>query len=837
MFKPYLAELGFGMLLSRPQRTSYSRRICYITAFLQVSRQRPGPRRPPPRLLAVQPAKLARTTLPKPPRIKFCPPPPQIAAQAVVVPEALGYLKNLTWFDMWAPAEPLPAYRLAALHCLLAIGHTSDVTSPCSRIALTSEQLISSLERFVPNASRCTAYFLASRIPAFIKAVELDPLWRAPGTSVDTLMEELRDGELINLGSDVERRAAMLRRLPMTFRTWQSLGSILSLFPQSEQPAQLDLLASAYLPNSWTQPFQSRCAELNRLLEGAEHVWRQALDPADGPPLTGDQVIELLLADRRQFEPRRGMALPEYDGAAPGSSRGDAAGANLALKDETMQRALHAPEFVSFQNGPLSSIDVDSEGGRHDILDYAYSSGSLLITHFLVFDPKFLRTRSEVFSTLHHVMGDRLDFFSKCQATDPTTGVVPELLQSWLWSSTQMDLFQRGNFTKVNWVNRPDGALSLLELNNVFFANVSRDQWWKVKSVVELIRDFGGTTFSAFGYPAAADAGYTWAAFCDHHIRWIEEADALPPGQATEWLEFGARAVGQALTQMGLAHLANLNSSDPASRSLTYVLPFDCRYTRELASKRTNAMPLLQLQRAFPGLLPQATPRLLLGVRASGGGSTTSSARARPSAGSNSRGNNSAHPAASNGAVGNRGRATNTGRGGGRGSARGSPHAPAGRGAGSAAGRGSSSRARPNASSSSRARAPSVTHAAAAGGPGSRAHLAVWLVANTSLMIAYRVYDVAAIAQAFGIPPVSRCWPVLLSTKPADEPMQLCPHHSKPAHGNMASAAHSRPSAAGLDWAQVIQANSRPPTKDERRRSPAAPPPAAHGLSAKRARP
>ena len=83
---------------------------------------------------------------------------------------------------------------------------------------------------------------------------------------------------------------------------------------------------------------------------------------------------------------------------------------------------------------------------------------------------------------------------------------------------------------------------------------------------------------------------------------------------------------------------------------------------------------------------------------------------------------------------------------------------------------------------------------------GSMAAVAKWSQDKKSLSMGSDRFDIEGIAASLSLDEEASkqvCWPVLLTSKPADDRMAVCPCPGKPGHENRNSSAHKAP--AGFD--------------------------------------
>ena len=312
----------------------------------------------------------------------------------------------------------------------------------------------------------------------------------------------------------------------------------------------------------------------------------------------------------------------------------------------------------------------------------------------------------------------------------------------------------KGRISEIGWFG-PLGALGLMNLDaSEPFLGCPPDQLYIVESVLEQIIPFIKATMIAAGWAAEATGGYTLVALFQKqlsHLKWIRKQGELEIGTL---LPHAQKTFVEALRECDASHVRMLAHPEPAEAKLSWHLAFDGPYDKELKTKVTGALPIIQLRRAFPGLLPPSAPRSLAGVCLS----------------------ETAAPATDGGGK-KRGKGADKG-GGGGGSA-------SGGGGGGGSGDG------------------------AAKAPGSLKAVVTW-VDEYHMRLGDKIYDTGAIADFYSLDK-DHCFPVLLSTKKANHALSLCAHWGEPGHTSLASEKHVTPK--NFDFAYVCRHLAKPAPK------------------------
>ena len=441
------------------------------------------------------------------------------------------------------------------------------------------------------------------------------------------------------------------------------------------------------------------------------------------------EVVNLLKIEEAEWKGAGGAAATVADGSLDATGR--AAASLRGVTDAALRRAILEDVEFNAVAETIATLDLETNEGRASALETALLSGLSIFQRFFA-NPGCLTTKHAAFAALMLCLSELPGYLGRAQATDLTTGEVPELRDGWLFHTDQVDKLFKGRLSEIAWFNSPHGALGLMNLDaSEPFLNCPVDQLGIVEAVLEETIPFVRATMIAAGWAAESRAGYTLAGVFERqlaHLRWIrkqgemEVASLLPHAQA---------CFTQALADCEASHLRMLSHPEPAVAKLDFHLAFGGPYDKALAEKTKGAAPIIFMRRAFPNLLPPSTPRSLAGVRLEA--ATAAAASATPAVGNQS------------------GKGGKGGKGGG------------------GKGKGEESTAQ----------------------PGSLKGV-VWWADATHMKLGTLVYDTTAIAKHYSLD-ADHCFPVLLSTKKGGAALALCPHWGEPGHTSLTSAKHVTP--------------------------------------------
>ena len=465
------------------------------------------------------------------------------------------------------------------------------------------------------------------------------------------------------------------------------------------------------------------------------------------------EVIRLLKIEAAEWKDANGADAPGGYKDGDGLALGRAGVSLRGVTEAALRRAILESDTFLQVADEIAALDLETNEGRSSALESALLSGLSIFQRFFA-NPSCLATKHAVFASLTLCLSELPAYFGGAQAVEPGSDAVPELRENWLFDATQCDLLFKGRISEIGWFG-PLGALGLMNLDaSEPFLGCPPDQLYIVESVLEQIIPFIKATMIAAGWAAEATGGYTLVALFQKqlsHLKWIRKQGELEIGTL---LPHAQKTFVEALRECDASHVRMLAHPEPAEAKLSWHLAFDGPYDKELKTKVTGALPIIQLRRAFPGLLPPSAPRSLAGVCLS----------------------ETAAPATDGGGK-KRGKGADKG-GGGGGSA-------SGGGGGGGSGDG------------------------AAKAPGSLKAVVTW-IDEYHMRLGDKIYDTGAIADFYSLDK-DHCFPVLLSTKKANHALSLCAHWGEPGHTSLASEKHATPK--NFDFAYVCRHLAKPAPK------------------------
>ena len=487
-----------------------------------------------------------------------------------------------------------------------------------------------------------------------------------------------------------------------------------------------------------------------------------------------EEIVEALL---REVATVTSGGAPSTSASAAGASS-SASGEPLhgALRDDAIQAALTAPQFRQCALA-MAAVDLDTEEGRREAFDAAFSSGSALIVRLLSHGSAVLARRHPLLASLHEVRGELYAYFNYCQVVDKATGTVSSRARRWSWTEednsddTQLALFLRQKYAAMDWVNAPLGALGWKSVfTGQTYKLVDPKDHYVILSVLKEVSRFGDRTFTAFGFPSDVPAaqGYSWKTFFAFYMEHLELATNL--NSRTEqynWLEKADKQCRAALRCMGNEVRRRLESASPVSVVFGALLPHDAAPIQALREQQQTLSKLADFREQFDWLRgEEATPvgvdelPLLSERRPPASGS-----RAARSARSPSR-SRSPSPLLSSG----RKKAAVTFAGGDDSDddppAKKAKREGGSRGKGKAGGgdkRGDDGESQPS-------------------------HM--WLTPKKLLFVSGKVWDIPATARSLKVAVGAKCWPVVLSRRTARNKMSECERRGQPGHRKLNDAAH-----------------------------------------------
>ena len=457
-----------------------------------------------------------------------------------------------------------------------------------------------------------------------------------------------------------------------------------------------------------------------------------------------------------------------------------------ALRDDAIQAALTAPQFRQCALA-MVSVDLDTEEGRREAFDAAFSSGSALIVRLLSHGSAVLARRHPLLANLHEVRGELYAYFNYCHVVDKTTGVVSSRARRWSWTEednsddTQLALFLRQKYAAMDWVNAPLGALGWKSVfTGQTYKPVDPRDHYVILSVLKEVQKFGDRTFTAFGFPSdvPASQGFSWKTFFDFYMEHLELATNLHSrAEQYSWLEKADKQCRAALRCMGNEVRRRLESASPASVVFGALLPHDAAPIQALREQQLSLSKLADFREQFDWLRGEAsTPiqvdelPLLSERRPSLPGAR--SARAAPSSPRSRSRSPSPLPA-----VGRKKASVSFASGGDS-----EDDGPA---------------KRPKRDAGGKGKAPADGGAkrgdeggAKRGDDGELQPSHLWLAPKKLLFVSGKVWDIPATARSLKVAVGAKCWPVVLSRRSVRNKMIECDQRGQSGHRKMSDAAH-----------------------------------------------
>ena len=616
---------------------------------------------------------------------------------------------------------------------------------------------------YVKNGDDQSSAFLASSFPSIFKSILLEEDLRSGLLSYEMLKAEMRDGIALRSGQAQDVKDVESQRVfyLMGDRT-PTLSQLLAGLTPTDAHSQIERLSALYLAGRAQQSLRFRILDLESKLLPHRRMVQQAKEGG----ASVSETIRRLTTEQDAVDGRSGFQDSHSSSAA--ERLGSLSLSPKALQKEAIIQAHNEQGFLEYVSGAAGR---NFDGQEIQEWERAIASGSTILSrYFMTLDrDSSLEGTHEIYGRLKLIESARIDMIAHFQMTEDDGSIpVPEM-QAHRWDQSSFKKLQLRLYHEIDWVNAPSGVLGLLNLKDINgYTAVPKDQLWSVPSVIDIVRPFIHRTFTSIGYAHFSDEGYTIATLLDLHKRNVEWCRDLGGSVGPAQLQYAVECFVDELKVIGSRALALQAAVNPAGVHYTHVAPYGCEYERKMKLRRSHVEPIRMLQRAVPEILPACAPKVLEGVKL--GGSATKS---KPQGKGHSGGATSRAPSA---ASGKRPPSTN-------------PAAPD--------------------------RAPDT--------PGSKAFLAKALASNggNDLMLGGRVYDLIKISGKFGMRPADKCWPVLLSSKPGNAKLALCPCAGDAAHATLGAPAHTSPAGWSVD--DITNSFSRLATSAERSNAGTAP--------------
>ena len=363
------------------------------------------------------------------------------------------------------------------------------------------------------------------------------------------------------------------------------------------------------------QPLFSKLDPLDVFLSARSQFltqcWNKGL-PLEGP----DGVISLTLRETEEWRESK-----DVDGKNAQSLNDDdlLGGGTTIYTESALRRALIEDELFVKAAEEILALDLTLPDAKKEAVEIA-SLAKCTIFQIFFGHPKRLLKRHPVFTALHGCFESLPTLFGQAQATLPPEegGGIAKTQENWTYDAEQCILAYRATVTSLYLFDMPYGshALHNLTLAQTLDAAPAHLRY-VLKSALELIGPFAQATFVTAGWAAIATDGYTMKTLFERqlaHVKWIEGLALEVQGDLRVHAQANFEA-GLRLTQSHMQRL--LDSPEPSQVKLSCVLPFGTSFDKALKEKVDAGLPLVGLQKAFPGLLSAAATRPFPGTESS----------------------------------------------------------------------------------------------------------------------------------------------------------------------------------------------------------------------------
>ena len=422
--------------------------------------------------------------------------------------------------------------------------------------------------------------------------------------TVETVLSELQDTTSFHKGSmDADRSVA--RRLHLGHASFPELSDLAVDLPfVGSRMEAVQRLVVATKPSLASSALALQLRDASKLLQSRSPL----ITAGRAKGKTGMDLVDLVLTDVQSVGTSAITSASDS-----GDTHASSSSTSVRLSNEALHRAVNTQAFQQLA-AQLDALNTDTASGRRSAHAAASLAGCPIIQQFY-WKPGSLKGRNPVFTKLHACLGEYGSYIGRSQAMDDVTGQVAAEHVDFQPSSEQLTSLRNGKISLMQWVNAPNGALTLLNLQSAeTYANVPESQLYTVKSCLEVMGPFAHKTMVAWGAPAISTTGYTMATLCAKHAQHLDKVAGMSEVMQAELIPFARSSFAAALAQMDLNLQLFLESPEPASATLPHLLGFGEVYDRTWEAKMDALRPVVTIQRALPGLLPASTSRSLPGV-------------------------------------------------------------------------------------------------------------------------------------------------------------------------------------------------------------------------------
>jgi hypothetical protein len=455
---------------------------------------------------------------------------------------------------------------------------------------------------------------LAIRLPAMLVACAESMLLdlRTPGVDSKGHLDDLVDSMTLITGKDTEAATVFWRRAHLALASFVVLKEMQpASAPSSTFRLEMERLGShlspklTYGPNAFLL-----LTEIDKILQQRGKL--QSIKDLVAAGATLNEVISNII-DSAEISGGEGLSNSGVSNERASAGEADQG----AMRNAQVDKALSAV-----------GADVLAKAAGQtgvDFQDTTFRAQSALLLRFQAFQPTWLRPRHAIFEQMTRELPSQILYFSRNLVMQPGTGVVPDTMNTFVWSVDQMKKFLHGEwqveqgFDPVN-----EGGLRLRALQHgTVYLPVVAGELYVLESALLCMRDFCDRLYRSVKYPLVATGGLTWAAAVDEQVELLRYIDGLPSSEKAAWLDWARENFRAAIEFASMHWTSYLTSSAPSEARLTCWLPDASPFVSNIRNRLKKAEPISIVRQAFPSFF-SGEAILLPGASAAGSSAGTS---------------------------------------------------------------------------------------------------------------------------------------------------------------------------------------------------------------------
>ena len=292
-------------------------------------------------------------------------------------------------------------------------------------------------------------------------------------------------------------------------------------------------------------------------------------------------------AEARLAELRRHLTATGSAGAGGSGTGGVGPSSGSGAAAAAFDTELLKQEYIALRDA-AKDMRVDCRDDRMAVYDLALQSALHLPRRIFTNGEKDapLCRKDATLAVILSLSPLLAEWFTLAAAAGPN-GLVPRGLEDWSITGEAgrapafLKSFLSGDWATMDWFGTPTtpGLCNYLSRRQgAIYQPPKPEDWYCVPEALRKLADFGQRLFSALGYPATVERGYSFRSFIHLIVYYLEMAPDLPtPGMIYQWIDDCDLCARQALALAAQSHKLRIGLAGGAPQPpLDALLPEDC---------------------------------------------------------------------------------------------------------------------------------------------------------------------------------------------------------------------------------------------------------------------